>query len=215
MTGTPQNFTAFRFPGNISSFNATYPAGTFYGKFYANNSLNSFNATSSFIFTIAKASLNGSITGSNVTYPSSINIVPSQSGNSVGTDVNFTFWRNNTLVSSAIGSNPLADTSQLSAGTYVYKLNSTGGANWTSNSSIANFTVNVAKAVLNLSISGNNTTYPNSVNVIPSKNNNGDSDVTYTFYRNGTGLLSSSAGTAPSADTTQLAAGFYVYTLNT
>src|SRR5439155_24932017 len=55
LTGSAQNFSALRFSGNIASFNATYPAGTFYGRFYANDSQNAFNVSSDFIFTIAKA----------------------------------------------------------------------------------------------------------------------------------------------------------------
>ena len=105
--------------------------------------------------TVNKGTLNGTITGSSVTYPDAVNIIPSESNNNVGTDVNYTFWRNNTLVSSAVNGNPSADTSQFTAGTYVYILNSTGGANWTSNSSIKSLTIVVSKAVPVLILNNN------------------------------------------------------------
>lgn len=54
--GTATNYTMFRWPGtNVSSYNASIPAGGFYYKIYANNSFNSFNSTNKTDFTIAKA----------------------------------------------------------------------------------------------------------------------------------------------------------------
>jgi hypothetical protein len=50
-----QNYTMFRFPGtNISSYNLTLPAGTFYWKVYANDSQGAWNSTDTWYFTIAK-----------------------------------------------------------------------------------------------------------------------------------------------------------------
>jgi parallel beta-helix repeat protein len=80
-----------------------------------------------------KAAPTLSLTGSNVTYPSAVSIQPSKT-NSGDSDVNYTFWRNNSLASSAIGSVPTSDTTQLGAGWYNYVLNTSGGANYTSGS---------------------------------------------------------------------------------
>ena len=55
-TGSPNNYTAFRFTGtNISSWNGTLPAGTFYWKFHANDSNGKWNSTDKWTFTIGKA----------------------------------------------------------------------------------------------------------------------------------------------------------------
>ncbi|MCD6477797.1 MAG: DUF2341 domain-containing protein, partial [Candidatus Aenigmarchaeota archaeon] len=55
-TGSPNNYTAFRFTGtNISSWNGTLPAGTFYWKFHANDSDGKWNSTDKWTFTIGKA----------------------------------------------------------------------------------------------------------------------------------------------------------------
>ncbi len=142
-TGTATNYTASR-SSNTSYLSLVLPPGTFSWRIFANDSTNVFNNTPLLTFTINKGALKGAISGYNVVYPTSVNVVPSET-NTVGTDVNYTFWRNNTLVSSAINANPSSDTSQLAVGTYVYVLNSTGGANWTSNSSIASLNVVVSK----------------------------------------------------------------------
>ncbi|OGI12568.1 hypothetical protein A3K64_01535 [Candidatus Micrarchaeota archaeon RBG_16_36_9] len=97
---------------------------------------------------ISKGALAGSVSGSNVTLPSTTSITPSES-NAGDADVNYTFYRDSTLVSLANGTSTLsADTTSTTAGTYTYKLNTTGVtfANWTSNSSIATLIITVSAA---------------------------------------------------------------------
>src|SRR5439155_24801678 len=65
------------------------------------------------------------------------------------------------------------------------------------------------------SISGSDISYPNPVNITPSESNMGDSDVTYTWFRSGTGLINTTIGSSPSVDISQLGARSYTYTLNT
>ena len=149
------------------------------GATFANWTANASIATSTGM--INKGVLLGSISGSDVVYPNAVNMVPSKSSTG-DADVNYTFWRNDTLVSSAIGSSPLADTSLLGNGTYVYILNSTGGLNSTANASIATLTIVVNKGVLSGSISAPMVTYPTSLTATGTETNSGDADVVYTVY---------------------------------
>lgn len=112
-TGTPKNYTMFRFPNtNISSFNLTYLPGTYYWKVYANNSLGKWNFTKKFVFTIQKA-----------TPTLILKANPSwtiEEGQSVQIscdaveNVGLKLYRNNTLVT-----NP--DSPILQKGNYLYK----------------------------------------------------------------------------------------------
>lgn len=113
----------------------------YYAYIFDNNNLGATNNPKSGTFSVNKGTLAGSISGNSVVYPTPVNIVPTET-NIGDSDVNYTFWRNTTvgsgtLVSSAKPGNPSADTSTLTAGTYSWILNSTGGSNWTSNASIA------------------------------------------------------------------------------
>ncbi len=57
LTGSPKNYTMNRTAGtNTTFFNVILPAGTFYWKAYANNSLGTFNSTLKNNFTVLKAS---------------------------------------------------------------------------------------------------------------------------------------------------------------
>jgi PGF-pre-PGF domain-containing protein len=95
---------------------------------------------------VSKGTPTGSISGINVTLPSTTSITPSES-NVGDADVNYTFWRDTSLVSLANGTTSLsADTTPSTAGTYTYKLNSTAGENWTANSSISTLVITVSAA---------------------------------------------------------------------
>jgi hypothetical protein len=184
-------------------------ARTYQFRFIANDSSNNQNSTDVQYFTINKAVLIMSLSGSNVTYPTAVNIIPSET-NTVDTDVNYTFWRNSTLVSSALGSAPTADTSSLGAGWYVYKLNSSGGTNFTSNATGVSRNINVSKATPTISISGDNVTYPTSVSITTSETNSIDTDCTYTLYRN-----TATIGTGTPSDSSTLGVDSYTYVYNT
>jgi hypothetical protein len=54
-SGTPQNYSTYVISGNVYGYNATLPAGTFYWKFHAKDSVNNWNASSQQVATINKA----------------------------------------------------------------------------------------------------------------------------------------------------------------
>ena len=127
ITSTAVSYTMFRINNtNISSFNTTVPAGTFYWKVYANNSYGSTNSTPMFNFTVLRATL-----------PLFLSIIPEWNVlTNTGTNVSCTsttsgitvaLYRNNTSVS-----NP--DVITLSDGTYYYYCNASGNANYSSTS---------------------------------------------------------------------------------
>lgn len=201
--------------GNAASIAQILGNGTYQIVYNTTGSSNFTSASNSSLnLTVNKGILNGTVSGSNVTYPTSVSINSNQSANSISTDVNFTFWRNNTLISSATNANPpTADTTQLAAGTYQYILNSSGGANWTSNATIKSYLIIVSTGILNGTITGSNVTYPTSVAIYSNQSANGiGTDLNFTFWRNTTLLYSGFNSTA--ADTTKLAAGTYIYVFN-
>ncbi|HDI02595.1 MAG TPA: hypothetical protein ENF95_00495, partial [Candidatus Aenigmarchaeota archaeon] len=122
----------------------TLPAGVYTYSANISDSQNYTNYENFSILTVEKALPQGSISGTNVTYPNSVNVVPLET-NSGDADVNYTLWRNGTLVSSALGSAPSPDIAQLPAGTYIYVFNSSGGENYSS-ATISTLTVIVNKA---------------------------------------------------------------------
>jgi len=105
--------------------------------------------------TVIKGALSGSIAGSDVAYPAHVNVVPSES-NTGDNDVVYYLYRNDSLVLQSTGYAPAADTSQLGAGTYIYKFNSTGGTNYTANPSIATKQITVSQASSIVSLLLNN-----------------------------------------------------------
>jgi len=225
-TGTATNYTMTQLATNMYNYNITLGAGTYYWKSWANSSKNTWNNTPQFIITISKGTLSGTIAGASVTYPNAVNVVPTRSTAGGDTDVTYVFWRNTsvnggTQVSSAVAASPTADTSLLGAGTYSWILNSTGGANWTSSSSIAIQAYTVSKGTLSgISITGASVTYPNAVSVSASgtSSNEDDIDVAYNFYRNSSAtnaaLVSTATDANPSSDTTLLGVGTYSWFWN-
>lgn len=117
----------------------------------------------------------------------------------------FALYLNGSLVDEGFS---VTDNSQLSAGTYEYEYNTTGCANWTSASVTDNLVINKATPTISLNSDGLlSFTYDGTQRTINySESNNGDSDVTYGFFKN-----ELSAGTTD----TEASAGFYVYHLNT
>jgi hypothetical protein len=210
---------------NIAVANGTFitlAAGTY--SFVANITDNSnyTNYQGTETLTVNNATLGGSLSGSNVTYPYAVNIGPAET-NTGDADVNYTFWRNNTLVNSSIGSAPSNDTSVLAVATYVYVLNSSGGANYSSSSSIATLTINVSintstSNYMNLTLgtgtSGTETNltvmYPNTTNATGWYNSGAfvGTAPSFALYRNG-GAVGSNT------DSIELGAGTYVYVYNT
>ena len=172
--------------------------------------------------TVNKGILSLSISGSNVTYPDNVTINVTES-NVGDADVNYTFYRNNTLlsVSTTNGTAPANESRQYGVGGYLYIFNTTAGpfANWTVNVTGVNRTIAVSPGTLSLSIAAIlDVTYPDNVTVTISESNTGDKDVNYTLYRNNSGVpinVSTTNGTAPYGVIEQLTAGSYMYIFNT
>ncbi len=170
----------------------------------ATNSFYSFGASYTFYINwtnttenevIDNVTFKTNFTGSDVTYNSSS--TPAVVNITGGTPIGF--------------ANYSISFTDLPAGNYFYEWTAT---NNNSESNTTTVIYSVAKAPLMLSLSGSNVTYPTSVSIIPSESNFGDTDVNYTFYRNDTGLISFSNGTAPSSVTSVLPAGNYQFILN-
>ncbi|RMD65832.1 hypothetical protein D6817_05365, partial [Candidatus Pacearchaeota archaeon] len=125
-------------------------AGTYNYRWYANDTLGNLNNSETGSYTINKAVPSGTITGTTpITYGTAADVQGSENNNG-DADLSYALYRNNVSVS-----NP--DTSVLGAGTYTYVYNTTGGQNYTSNSSLDEFTltVNPAQSKLNLTLDGN------------------------------------------------------------
>ncbi|MEM5802819.1 MAG: DUF2341 domain-containing protein [Candidatus Aenigmatarchaeota archaeon] len=162
----------------------TLGAGTY---FYVYNTSGGANLTANNItriLTVNRGIPTFSIFGANVTYPTSI-LVNFSEGNQGDGDVIYRWWRNETNI--ANGSSA-TDNSELSVGSYVYKGNTTGGANWTLAQS-SNFLFVVSKGNnVNISISASSTSvkYPTNITIIGDEDNNkGGNDVVYKLWRDG------------------------------
>ena len=165
---------------------------------------------------MVKGVLAGSISGSDVMYPTAVNVIPSES-NGGDSDTNYYFYRNNTLVSQQTGSAPSADTTQLGAANYLYVLNASSGTNYTANVSITTKSINVnqnntnpVNLYFNGTANANRTyTYPQAVNAtaVALYSSSG----TIFLYRNETQKAS---GTSPQSENILLGNGTYVYKVN-
>jgi len=162
------------------------------------NSNYSSSAATTLWWNVSKGTLSGSITGSNTTYPNPVSSITPSVTNSGASDVNYTLYRNNSLIGGGyFGNSPAVDTPLLGVGSYVYVLNTTNATfeNWTSNSSIATIIMNVTKgdpaSAMNISINGiladSTLTYPNATNVTGWSTLTDQSNLTFNLYGNTTG----------------------------
>ena len=132
-SGSAANYTMNRISGNstngVYNYSAILPAGTFYWKSYANDTTNQLNSTSSWTFTIAKATptitkyLNGIDNNLTATYPQQVNASSSANAGTL-----------------AIYSNGAAITNganyTLGVGYYRIDFNVTGNQNYTNASTV-------------------------------------------------------------------------------
>jgi len=158
---------------------------------------------SMYLVQINKASLTGSLTstkGFSYTYSATATTIDFSESNPGDSDVNYTIYRNGTFVGT--GSEDLA------VGTYGFVLNSTGGQNYSTTSSINSQILVVSKATPLGTITGT-TPIANSTltDVEGTESNAGDADVTYKLYRNATEVSNPDEG--------YLAVGTYGYVFNT
>jgi len=134
--------------GNLSSnfFNSTIKdlgAGTYsyYWWAYGNGSSNNYNTSETRSYTIKKANPTGSLLNSagwTITYATFYNITISESNNG-DADVTYDIYRDGVKINEGQYYN-------LSAGTYNFILNTTGGQNWSANSSMDSQTLTINKA---------------------------------------------------------------------
>jgi len=175
-SGTPQNYSAYLISGNVYGYNATLPAGTFYWKFNAKDSVNNWNASSQQVATISKAdnpvslyingNLNQNVTITYGTQSNATGIV------AVGTA---NLYRDGIAVS-----NPEITT--LAAGTYNYTAVIPETGNTTGSSET--FFLTVGKATPTLTITNStplDVTYGTQTNVSGSASTN---QVTAQLFRN-------------------------------
>gem|GEM_PF-5512926 len=148
------NYTA----SNLSSvFNASVSdlAGgtyTYYWWAYGNGSSHNYNTSSVRYYTVAKAIPEGNLTNDQTwteDYGTAITIGLVESNDGDG-DVTYVVYRDN--VSKGTG-----ETVTLAAGTYQYLLNTTGGANYTSNASMDAQTLTINQVAGNVTLYVNNT----------------------------------------------------------
>jgi hypothetical protein len=191
-SGSPTNYTPSLISGNTAngvwSYSQILPAGTWYWKSYANDTSNNRNATSTFVFTIARADnpvnlyLNGTQGNNTYTYPQAIN--------ATGTALLGTvyLYRDNALLAS--GASPQANISVLGNGTYAYKVNATDTTNYSDNTTGVTYYAFVNKATSTCSLLFNPIspiTYGAAVNVSCSCNN---PEASAQLYRNSTNVTS-------------------------
>jgi outer membrane protein assembly factor BamB len=193
-------------------------------KWYANDSQNSWASVVEGTYVINKGvNLLTSLTcspSSTVTYPIQTTCTGTQSATG-DDDVIYYLYRDGELKSQKMNDNP-SETVLLGAGSYVYKFNSSEGANWTANSTGITLTLTVQQntstasymhLVINGTESNKEYTYPAATNATAwfEENSFVGSAPVFTLYRNTTLIGSSN----PISDVAQLAAGFYNYTYYT
>jgi len=182
-------------------------------KWYANDTSNAWATALSGTYTVDKGTLSGTLTCSgtgcwgSVTYGTSVTIGYSESNSGDG-DVTYKVYRDGVDKGSG-------ETWTPGVGSYSYKLNTTAGTfqNWSSSSSLDTNTLTVNRKSPTLSLSATWTiTYGSAAGVTGSESNTGDSDCTYTLYRNTTPYNLGSGSSV--TDNTILAVGGYLYTYN-
>lgn len=203
-TGTLVNYTTLR-NVNTSYYNYTdMPAGVFQFRFYANNSINDWNSTDIWFYTVNKVITSLKLINNiswNVSYPSYTNIT----GYDCPTFFVCNLFRNGSLVS-----NP--DVALLPFGQYNYTYNMSGNANYSSaiNSSILYVKI---QPIIHLALNGTegNSNY-DSASMINATGwiQTGD-NITLQLYRNNTLIQS---GYYPIINLSILTNGAWNYTLS-
>ncbi|KXB08347.1 hypothetical protein AKJ58_00120 [candidate division MSBL1 archaeon SCGC-AAA385D11] len=195
ITGSPVNQT-----NNVTSYSAVLGAGGYYAKFYGNDTQGAWNSTSKNTFSISKASPGLSVS-KNVTSPITYPTPSKTTGSGCPSQLTCSLYRNDSSVTRP-------DEVLLGAGGYGWQWNTSGNENYTSEEQTTTLTVNKGTPSLSLSINTTWTeTYPTPTKVTASESNQGDTDVSYNFYRNDTGSITS-------PDEAEFGAGAYKYIYN-
>jgi len=189
------NYTTSR-DGNVSYYKAILGAGTYTWKFYANDSSNAWNSTDTWTATIAKA--DSPLTLSlNVTSPITYETSSKTTGSGCPAGVTCNLYRNTT----GLVSNP--DSVLLGAGSYQWVYNTSGNANYSSNSTTIDLLVNKKVANVQVFPITQTQTYPYTASQYCTDD---ASLVSCSIYRNSVSITNDTS--------VQLSAGTYVYVAN-
>jgi hypothetical protein len=215
---TQTNVTAIGYNGTATLYKngsiisspeiATLAAGIYNYTAAISGDVNHTGSSKTFFITVGKQPtavdlfLNGTQNNLTITYGTQSNVTAAGYNGSV------TLYRNGTNV----GTSEIAI---LAAGTYNYTAAIPDDTNRTGSSKTFFLTVNKATPTLNLLLDGiaadKNVTYPTQTNATGYETNTGDSDITYTLYRNSNTIGSGSTV----SDIATLGVSTYIYTYNT
>jgi hypothetical protein len=130
-SGSSQNYSMNNLAGDIYNYFAVLPAGNYYWKSYANDTINQWSETDLWSFTIARATTTLTLVAS----PNWTVINNTQTNISCSADnnkVNATLFRNDTLIGGSVGGT-VSDVQTLNVGDYGYVCNNTA-QNYTADS---------------------------------------------------------------------------------
>lgn len=141
-SGSPHNYTTTRID-NQSTYQIILPVGTFYFKFYANDSMNRWNSTDEWYFTVNQTTPSLSVSANpawSANYPTSTTV----SGSGCPSEITCDLYRDVYLVPNS------SETQILAVGSYIYVYNTSGDENYTSAS--------ISKTLIILQAGGNTVT---------------------------------------------------------
>jgi PGF-pre-PGF domain-containing protein len=201
--------------GGIYNYSIILPAGTFNWTSYANDTSGNWNSSTTWTITISNASnpvnlyLNDTLNGnSTYIYPQVINATATSASGTVY------IYRNETHIVN--GTSPQSEQISLGSGLYIYKINATGNANYSDNTTAITYNATVNKASPTLSLTLNSVeadksvTYPTATTATGSFSA-GDIGANISLYRNGS-LVTSSVALVSITFTDTPAAAVYNYT---
>ena len=199
LSGSDYNHTMYTEGSGLYQFNYSAPAGDFYWRSWANDTLGNLNVSDTWYFTVAKAPnpiylyFNGSGDNVSITYEEMSNASAYVTAGSVS------LYRNETPVT-----NP--ELAVLHAGEHVYKANTSGNQNYTANETALNITVEKRTTGIYLDLTpASPITYGTGTTVTCQANN---TEVSPQLYRNDSGVDSENATQV------SLAAGYWEYICN-
>jgi len=199
------NYTNLNNVSNTYLFNiSNLAAGTYSYYWWAKDTVGNYNTSQIIYYTISKATPSALITNNTALtriYDGSATTIAISESNVGDADISYVLWKNNL--------NQGVSDLEGGAGTYIYKVNTTGGQNYSSVSSLDAITLNISQAnpAVNLLLNNNpnnlTLTYTQSLNATAST-----SGGTLNLFRNNT-LINSENG-----DSVVLSAEYYQYKAN-
>jgi hypothetical protein len=198
------NTTVSEFGSGVYRFTISdLSVGTYNYYWWANDTTGNSNATSTQTYTVSQASPQLNLEITNATYPNNGTINASET-NSGDSDLTYRLFIDG--VEETTGS-MINIFKHLSAGTYNITYNTTGGTNYTAGTNTTLLTIFKGTPTGTITLDPSATeTYPTETTATGSESNQGDSDVTYTLYRDDVPVSN--------PETATLAAGSYTYKFN-